>query len=166
MLRSYTYQHYKADLDALIDEMSADEKEAQQANSKKHIDDITFLQDMKCLHKLSAEWIHLMKADDTLSLISAGRKLLKVYKDTRFSTHNYYPGVVGPRTLKLAQQYLELMQKAQSIIIPQVGNALTQPAINLAAALEKKEGRQCMKELEDLIKQYHDNTCQLHCTRR
>lgn len=158
MQRDYTYKDYKADLDALIIKMRADEKEAQQAVAKQTRDDINFLQDMRCIHKLAAEWVHLINADSTISLISAGRALLAVYKETRFSSNNYFPGVVGPRTLKLAELYLDLMRKAQHIIVPPVGNTITQPFFNLAAASEKKDARKYMKELEGLIHQYNDNT--------
>lgn len=150
MLREYTYQNYKADLDSLIKDMHANEEEAKQ-NTNKNIDDVTFLKDMQTLHKLSKEWINLIKADSTYTFIVAGRALLKVYKETHFSTHSYYPGVVGPRSLELAQRYLKLMKSAQDIAVPKVGSVLTQPAINLAAASEKKDALGHMKELELLI---------------
>ncbi len=167
MQRNYTYQNYKTDLDQLISAMQEDEKEVQQTlDSSRNNDDLTFMNDMRCLHKLSSEWVHVLKADSTLKLISAGRALLNVYKETRFSTRDYYPGVVGPRTLKLAEQYLELMHKAQSIIVPLVGNLVTQPAIELAAKVEKKDGRRCMKKLDALIKQHIDHCASLQCRPR
>lgn len=166
MQRNYTYQNYKADLDSLILAMSEDENEVRKIGDLNNNDDMIFMKDMRCLHKLSGEWVNLLKADSTLKLIAAGRALLQVYKETRFSTCDYYPGVVGPRSLKLAQQYLELMRKAQTIIVPKVGNIVTQPAIEIAAEFEKKDGRRCIKKLEGLINQHRDNNASLHCRPR